>query len=71
VLETPRIGLLVQSIGDSNSIKVPLIIYSDRTKKTAEAAAFINCGAEEEFINWQYIRRNSIKIHELEKPITI
>jgi hypothetical protein len=71
VLETPRIGLLVQSIGNSNSIKLSLIICSDRTKKTAKAVTLIDCGAEGEFIDWQYVHRNGIKTHELDKPIPI
>ncbi|KIK38081.1 hypothetical protein CY34DRAFT_42298, partial [Suillus luteus UH-Slu-Lm8-n1] len=31
----------------------------------------IDCGAEGEFIDWQYVCRNGIKSHELDKPIPV
>src|SRR5882757_5715177 len=68
---TVHIGLIVQSIGDSQSMRIPILIESTKSNKNAEAAALIDSGAAGHFIDWGFVRRNNIRTHDIDDPIEV
>jgi hypothetical protein len=59
-VESPHLGLLVQSVGDT--ISLPITIVSTKSDKSTEAKVLIDSGAEGEFIDWGFVCCNQIKL---------
>ena len=64
------IGLIVQSVGDSQSMHIPISIESVRNKN-AKAKALINSGAAGYFIDWGFVRKNLIPTYSIPNPILV
>jgi Retroviral aspartyl protease len=52
-------------------MRIPLTICSTKNPKTTEAAALIDSGAEGEFIDEEFVLKNDIRTHKLDKPIPV
>ena len=50
-------------------MNIPLTVYS--LGKTVDSTALINSGADDQFIDFQFVMCNKIPVHKLQKPLNV